>query len=118
MLHNAWVMSWLISAVCWIAAFLCLKRSGLATLHAMLLASPFCTGPLWVAIGGQNSFIYLLDVATPFVLLTILAHWREIPGRAKSIGVFLIIGLGLVPATVTLAFNPVRMELLFVAINL
>src|SRR5262249_20618363 len=102
-MRELWITAWIISAVSAIGALISARRGGLTWLESLVFSSIFFPAPLFVALGGGNSFIYAFDLAVPCALYLAASRWSAVPLAAKKAGAWIWLGVAVVPLLVTLA---------------
>jgi len=112
-----WVTAWIISALVAVGVWFCAWRSGLEWLRALVCVAIFFPAPLFVAMGGNNSFIYAFDLVIPVAIWLAVRRWPSVPLRARRAALWLLAGVGLAPLAV-LAVLADRMNLLYATISL
>jgi hypothetical protein len=100
-----WITAWIISAVSAAGALWCGRRSGLSWLETLAFGSIFFPAPLFVALGGGNSFIYAFDLVVPLTLYLTARRWSAVPLVAKKAVFWLVLGVGLVPFIVAVTLS-------------
>ncbi len=115
-MNSVWITAWIISAVLSAGVWLCARRSGLGRWECLVFAAGFFPSPLFVAMGGSNSFIYAFDFAVPFALFLAARRWAQIPGAARNTALWFIVGIGVVPLLVLFTMAD-RLNLLYSAIS-
>jgi hypothetical protein len=114
---GVWISAWLISLLSAGLACWCARKEGAAWTEAVLFAVAFFPAPLFVAIGGGNSFVYLSDLTVPVMVWLTWRRWRFVPAPARRIALWIVLGAGIIPFLVCAGFAE-RKDLLFAAINL
>jgi hypothetical protein len=112
-----WITAWIISALSAGGALLCARRSGLGWLESLLVSSVFFPSPLFVALGGGNSFIYAFDLAVPLALFLAVRHWSAVPMTAKKAAFWLGLGAAVIPLGVAVIWTS-RECILYAGINI
>jgi len=115
-MNSVWITAWIVSAVLSAGVWLCARRSGLGRWECLAVAVGFFPSPLFVAMGGSNSFIYAFDFAVPFALFLAARRWAQIPGAARNTALWFIVGVGMVPLLVLFIMAD-RLNLLYSAIS-
>ncbi len=113
---NAWTNAWIFSAICVAWTYNCLTSAAIRKTDALTLASATFFAPLLILIGGSNSFIYVLDIIGPILVLRAWKASAEAPIIRRIAG-FLAFSIGVLPFAETLLFAPDRERLLMAAIN-
>lgn len=115
-MNSVWITAWIISFILVAGVWFCSRRSGLGWRESLLFATAFFPAPLFVAMGGSNSFIYAFDFAVPAALLLAAQRWAQVPSRARQAAIWLLVGVGLVPLAVLAALAD-RLNLLYAIIS-
>ena len=115
-MNSIWITAWIISAVLSAGVWLCARRSGLGRWECLAFAAGFFPSPLFVAMGGSNSFIYAFDFAVPLALFLAARRWTRVPTAARNAALWILTGVGLVPLLVLGALAD-RLNLLYSAIS-
>lgn len=115
-MNMTWIWAWIFSAAGAAWAFRAARQEKLPWQETLMFAAAFFPAPLFVAIGGGNSFVYLLDLLVPLALFRVLQRWNLIPSTARYTALWLVLGIGFVPVVV--AFGAAsRQDLLFALAN-
>ena len=115
-MNSIWITAWIISAILAVGVWFCASRSGLNRRECLAFATGFFPSPLFVAMGGSNSFIYAFDFIVPLTLFLVVRRWSQIPASARNAAVWLIAGVGVIPLLVLLTMAD-RLNLLYSAIS-
>jgi hypothetical protein len=115
-MNSIWITAWIISAVIALGVWMCARRGGLAWMESFILTAGFFPAPLFVAIGGSNSFIYAFDLVVPLALFLAIKRWPRIPRPARRAAVWLAAGVGLAPLVVLFAMAD-RLNVMYSAIS-
>jgi hypothetical protein len=112
-----WVTAWIISLCCAAGAVVCGLRAGLRWTEMIVFTSMFFPAPLFVAIGGGNSFVYAFDLTVPVALWLVAARWSSVPRAAKAVAAWLLVGVSVVPLVLVLCLAE-REHILYAGISL
>ena len=115
-MNSVWITAWIISAVLSAGVWLCARRSGLGRWEGLAFAAGFFPSPLFVAMGGSNSFIYAFDFAVPLALFLAARRWSQVPVAARNAALWFIAGVGAVPLLVLFAMAD-RLNVMYSAIS-
>ena len=117
MLDIRWFTAWIIACFCFVAGYRAMRHSGFSRLDAFALSVPFFPTPLMIAIGGGNSFLYLLDFAMPLLWLRAMALWNSAHPVTHKLAIALSVAIGIMPLLVTLFYVEGRHAPLLAMIN-
>ena len=115
-MNSVWITAWIISAVLAAGVWLCARRSGLGRWECLAFVAGFFPSPLFVAMGGSNSFIYAFDFAVPLALFLAARRWSQVPVAARNAALWFIAGVGAVPRVGLFAMAD-RLNLMYSAIS-
>lgn len=114
-MSGLWLTAWATSAVSAVGALYFAKRAGLGKIERAIYAVPFFPAPVAVAVGGRNSFIYLFDLAVPFIVWAAARRWRSAAPGSRMVALMATFAIGLVPVYTAVFFggaSDVRFELI------
>ena len=115
-MNSVWITAWIISAVLAAGVWFCARRSGLGWCECLAFVAGFFPSPLFVAMGGSNSFIYAFDFTVPLALYLAAQRWARVPFAARNAALWFIAGVGVVPLLVLFTMAD-RINLLYSAIS-
>lgn len=117
-MNPVWTSAILISAVMFGGAWYFATRAGMGYIGKLLFASAFFPAPLFVVIGGSNSFAYLYDFITPLAIAVAARRWACVPPSARSIALLIGGSIGLAPFLASLLLGGSRTDVMLSGVNL
>jgi hypothetical protein len=113
------INGWLVSGVAYLLCIWVLRRLGAGKWFAIIAATPFFTSPLFIAIRGAGSYIFLFDFAVPFLVWRAFRVLPTIPRGVQVASFLLLFGAGIYPLMVSVGFAVGdRHQVLFMGISL
>ncbi|WP_145073608.1 O-antigen ligase family protein [Poriferisphaera corsica] len=74
--------------------------------ESLFFSAPFFSSPLFVAIGGPNSFVYLFDLFVPFLIVSAVKQYRNATVDTKRMFWVIMLLAGLIPLLSVFVSNP------------
>lgn len=113
------INGWLVSGAAYLLCFWILRHMGGGKWFALLAATPFFTSPLFIAIQGAGSYLFLFDFAVPFLVWRAFRGLPAIPRGMQAASFLLLFGAGIYPFMVSIGFAMGdRHQVLFMGISL
>jgi hypothetical protein len=114
---NPWVVASLISFCLLLIVYIFARKGGLTRIQSLMLSISWYPAPLLV-IGGANSYVYAIDMVSPFIIFNAIKTWRRTKKELKLASIFIVISAGCFPLLMTFIYAESRITFLVSIMNL
>ncbi|MBD1840932.1 O-antigen ligase family protein [Coleofasciculus sp. FACHB-64] len=115
---NTWQAAWVLSSLMAGGIFFFSKKSRLTFIESLLLAIAWFPAPLFYAVKGSNSVVYLFDFAVPFALYFAIERWKFVPQNIRVVSGLLFFSAGFMPVFTAIGYATQQVTFLLALINM